>query len=225
MSAVLLAYACGADPLFLNETDAVSTIRAEGASFTGYRTYYLPDEIVDLCLQPQEGEPTSDAIGGAAGGPSIDPANCSPTDHTSDEAILLSLAQNMDALGYERVAEDEKASADLALLAGLVSKETWTLNKPYCYPNYYYPGCVNQGAPEVVVPYNSLVLELIDVDASNGDDLESTWTASVHQIQKIYDELGTSPGGGPSSTKIIAMTEAIDQAFRQSPYLADGGSK
>jgi hypothetical protein len=77
----LFVYACGADPLYFDETDTVVTISPEGTDFSDYRTYYLPDSIIDLCLQPESGTPTSEAIGGAAGGPAIDPNNCGATDH------------------------------------------------------------------------------------------------------------------------------------------------
>jgi hypothetical protein len=50
--AALAAHACGADPLYIDETDAVITLQAEGSDFSSYQTYYLPDSIIDLCLQP-----------------------------------------------------------------------------------------------------------------------------------------------------------------------------
>lgn len=220
---VLLAYACGADPLYVGESDAVITIAGEGVDYSEYSTYYMPDRIIDLCLQPSGGSPSSDAIGGAAGGPAIDPGNCYATDHTVDEEILEALEANMEALGYERVTTPE--DADLALLLGHVSRASWSLSRTYCYPNDYFPGCVSQANnPDVQVPYRSLVVQMIDLEASGQDLLESVWTAAIHQVQRIEVSLGTDLGGGTSDIRADIMTSAIATAFGQSEYLDDGGA-
>lgn len=220
----MLAYACGADPLYYEETDAVVTIRGK-EDFSQYRTYYLPETIVDLCLQPSSGSPTSSAIGGAAGGPSIDPGNCDPTDRAADEAILEALERNMDALGYERVAEEDRAEADLALLVGFVSRLTWSLDRPYCYPESYYGGCVSQSDnPPWSVRPNTLILQLVDVESSTDTDLVSVWSAAIARAQEVTAELGQSLGGGPSETKERIWEAGIEQAFSQSTYLNEGGN-
>lgn len=219
-----LAYACGADPLYLNETDAVITIQKEGADYSAFDSYYLPDRIVDLCLQPESGTPTSEAIGGAAGGPSIDSRNCFRTDHASDEAILDAIEENLSDFGYERVLESDKDEADLAVLVGIVSRSSWSLARTYCYPTNYYRGCVDQSEnPGIIVPYNSLVIQFVDVGGSEGDDLTSIWTAAIHPLQRISEQLGTSLGGGPASTKSKIWRDGIVQAFLQSGYLNEGG--
>ncbi len=220
---VSLAYACGADPLLVTESDAVITIEAEGTNYAKYGTYYLPSEIVDLCLQPQEGTPTSDAIGGAAGGPAVDPGNCYPTDHTSDEAILDAFEANLEALGYERVSDPD--DADVALLLGHVSKTSWNLGQPYCYPNYYFSGCVSQeNNPPIALPYRALVAQMVDLEASSGDDLETIWTAGIHQVQRIDASLGSGQGGAGVDVRSTIWEGAIRTAFDQSPYLRDGGN-
>lgn len=219
---LFLAYACGADPLFVNESDAVITIQAEGVNYSKYSTYYMPDEIIDLCLQPQNGVATSDAIGGAAGGPALDPGNCFPTDHLSDPDILDSIEANMADLGYERVGSAEEA--DLALLLGHVSRGNWSLSTPYCFPNSYYSGCVSQANnPQLTVPYRAMVIQMIDVEASDGDRLESIWTAGIHQLYRTDNALGTDLGGGSSSVRSEVWSDAVNTAFDQSPYLNDGG--
>ncbi len=221
-SGVLLAYACGADPLYVGESDAVITIAAEGVDYSAYSTYYMPDRIIDLCLQPRGGTPSSDAIGGAAGGPAIDPGNCYAADHTVDEEILEAFEANMDALGYERV--DSPEDADLALLLGHVTRASWSLSSIYCYPNYYFSGCVSQANnPDITVPYRALVVQLIDLERSGTSALESIWTAAIHQTQRIDGSLGTELGGGASDVRAEIMTAAIDTAFAQSTYLDDGG--
>lgn len=218
----LLAYACGADPLFVNESDAVITIEGKGVNYSRYVTYYMPNRIVDLCLQPQSGSPSSDAIGGAGGGPAIDPGNCFATDHNSDAEILDSIEDNMEAFGYQRVESPD--DADLAVLLGHVSRVSFSLSTPYCYPNSYYPGCVSQkDNPEISVPYRALVIQMIDVAASSGDALASVWTAGIHQTYRTDAALGTELGGGTSDVRTEIWQSAITTAFAQSPYLKDGG--
>lgn len=218
----LLAYACGADPLFVNESDAVITIQAEGVNYSRYTTYYMPERIVDLCLQPQSGSPSSDAIGGAGGGPAIDPGNCFATDHNSDAEILDSIEDNMDAFGYERV--DSPEDADLVVLLGHVSRASFSLSTPYCYPNSYFSGCVTQeDNPEISVPYRALVIQMIDVAASNGPQLASVWTAGIHQTHRTDTALGSELGGGTSDVRTEIWQSAITTAFSQSSYLDEGG--
>lgn len=193
--------------------------------FSEYRTYYMPQTIVDLCLQPTSGTPTSAAIGGAAGGPTIDPSNCDPTDRAADRAILDALERNLDALGYERVDEEDKADADLALLVGFVSRLSWSLDRPYCYPESYYGGCVSQSEnPPYSVRPNTLILQLVDVNRSSDTELVSVWTAAIARAQEVTAELGQSMGGGPSETKERIWEAGIDQAFAQSAYLSEGGN-
>lgn len=219
---LFLAYACGADPLYVNESDAVITIQAEGVNYSGYATYYMPDQIIDLCLQPQGGTPTSDAIGGAAGGPALDPGNCYATDHLTDPDILDSIEDNMDAFGYERVQSANEA--DLVILLGHVSRASFSLSAPYCYPNSYYSGCVSQeDNPEFSVPYRAMVIQMIDVEASDGDALESVWTAGIHQLHRTDSALGTELGGSSSNVRSEIWADAISTAFAQSPYLNAGG--
>lgn len=220
----LLAYACGADPLYVDETDAVITIQSEGTDYSQYSTYYMPSGVVDLCLQPESGTPSSDAIGGAAGGPAIDPGNCLGVNHASDPEILDAIEESMDSSGYERVSEPE--DADVVMLVAHVTRvRGWLLNRAYCYPNYYFSGCVERtDSPEILVPHASIVVQMIDRAASDDEDLHSVWTAAVHQNNRIESALGTDLGGGPSDVRADIFTDALDAAFLQSPYLSRGGN-
>lgn len=218
----LLTYACGADPLFVNESDAVITIEGKGVNYSRYSTYYMPARIIDLCLQPRNGSPSSDAIGGAGGGPAIDPGNCFATDHNSDAEILGSIEDNMEAFGYERV--ESPQDADLVILLGHVSRASFSLSTPYCYPNSYYRGCVSQkDNPDIAVPYRALVIQMIDLEASSGTNLSSVWTAGIHPTHRLDATLGTDLGGGASDVRTEIWQNAITTAFAQSPYLKEGG--
>jgi hypothetical protein len=211
---------CGAKPLLVEETDLVATIQDEGRNYSSFRTYVLVDEVGDLCLQPTSGPPSPDAYGGAGGEASADPDRCDSTEHSSDEAVLEALARNMEALGYERVSEQESESADVLLLTSRISRESWNLSLPYCYPSSYYRGCVEpiSDAP-VTLLRGSLLVQLIDLEASSGDELVTTWTAAVDQFWAIRAARGTSVGEDGADAEDTIMARAIDDAFEQSSYL------
>lgn len=212
--------ACAADPLYLEETDLVLTARDTGRDYSSFKTYVLIDELADLCLQPTSGPPSADAYGGAGGASSSDPANCFETDHSSDSAILEAIAENMEKMGYQRVSEDEVDSADALLLPALVSRGTFNLSLPYCYPDAFYRGCVQAlSARPVHLVKDSILLQLIDLSASSGDELVTSWTAAIDQYWTIRAARGTAPGSDGSDAADEILSRAVDKAFEQSPYL------
>jgi hypothetical protein len=204
----------------VEETDLVATIQDEGREYSSERTYVLVDEVGELCLQPTSGPPSPDAYGGAGGESSADPERCDPAEHSSDEAVLEALARNMEALGYERASEEESESADVLLLASRISRESWDLSKPYCYPSSFYRGCVDALSDEsVTLLKESLLVQLIDLGESSGDDLVTTWTAAIDQFWAIRAARGTSAGDDGADAEETIMSRAIDDAFKQSLYL------
>jgi hypothetical protein len=208
---LLLAPACAADPLFVEETDVIATVHDEEANFSSFKTYSLPNVLPDLCFQPTSGDPSADAYGGAGGDGFIESEECFETDHDSDAAILDALAENMEALGYERV--DDSDSADVVLLAALISRGSWAMNRAYCYPSDFYRGCVSPLSNEpVFVRTGTLLLQLIDAKKSSGEDLFTTWTAAIQQTEALRASKG-------SEAVDAVMSRAIDQAFAQSVYL------
>lgn len=211
--ALILAPACAADPLFVEETDIVATVHDEKANFSSFKTYSLPSVLPDLCFQPTSGDPSADAYGGAGGGGPIESEECYETDHNADEAILDALAENMESLGYERLDASESEEADVVLLAALIARGSWAMNRAYCYPSNFYRGCVEPlSDEEVFVRTGALLLQLIDVKKSSGEDLVTTWTAAIQQNEALRSSKG-------SDGESAVMSRAVDQAFAQSAYL------
>lgn len=215
-----VAGACGADPIFEDERDSIFSFGKSG-DFENKRTYYMPSQVNELCIQPSAGTPSSEALGGAAGGSSLSGA-CRPPDHGFDSVILDSFERNMDALGYERVSTE--AEADLALLVNVVSVEGfWSLNRPFCYPEYFFAGCSDAvTTEEIFIPEQGHIAQLVDLSGTSGEQLDVIWTTAFHLFFARYEVRGTAVSGGEAEAKVIS--EGIDVAFAQSPYLAEGGN-
>ncbi|MDZ7608582.1 MAG: DUF4136 domain-containing protein [Cyclobacteriaceae bacterium] len=118
--------------------------------------------------------------------------------------MLTQIAANMAALGWERV--DDPEDADLVLFPA-----TWTNTTIYYWYDYwcwYYPWYCGWGwgYPSVSsYTTGTLVLTLV----ANGPDYiepSRVWTAAANGL--LSGSYNTS-----------RVTEAIDQAFEQSPYL------
>lgn len=210
---------CSREYLTTAETDVTVTIGGkDGEDYSGYKTYILPDSVIDLCEAAQgDDSGVGDAAGGAGGRPSIDPDNCEETNHDLDDVILSALRENMDALGYQEIDDPTDEEPDLAFFVGTIARDNWYLATApgYCYPYYYYYGC---WYPSYSYAYNlptqAILIDLADTAKSEGGKLHSVWTAILQGLdQKSSEQTGTQ-----------RINNAVDQAFKQSPYLAEGGA-
>ena len=105
------------------------------------------------------------------------------------------------------------------VLAGWVARDHWYVEYgyPYCYYSYYYYyGCWAPSYSYVYsIPTGALLVDLAVVDESASGEFESAWTFAIRGM------LSTSAEVSPSNR----ITRGINQAFRQSPYLSEGGEK
>jgi len=220
-----VASACAADPIALGETDVVVTLSEKGRDYAEYETYALPDSLVDLCIQPESGTPTTESLStGGAGGAAA--TSCASTSHSLDESVLENLATQLDALGWTRVEWDEREDADVLLLAGWQQKDLWGLDRAYCYPPSYVSGCVQPLTDEPiairridddnVVP--PILIQMVDNSESSSTNLKNIWTAVIDQQYTIGETLGTAQGGA-NAQAVGALGRAIATAFEQSAYL------
>lgn len=221
-----VASACAADPISVGETDGVITISKKGANFSPYQTYAIADYVVDLCIQPESGTPTSESLAqGGAGGQTA--TTCAPTSHSLDAAVVESLIEQLDSLGWTQVAWKEKETADLLVLTSWQQKTGWALELPYCYPPNYVSGCVEpltnsrltlrRLEDTTIVP--PLLIQLVDTAESSSTQLANIWTAAIDQQFTIGETLGTAQGGA-NANAIGALRTAITKAFEQSPQLS-----
>lgn len=211
---------CSREYLTTAETDVTVTIGGkDGDVYSGYKTYLLPDSVVDLCEAAQDGDDADigEVIGGAGGGPSIDPDECQETNHDLDDVILSALRKNMDALGYREIDDPTQEEPDLAFFAGTIAHDNWYLatSPGYCYPSYYYYNC---WYPSYSYAYNlptqAILIDLADTAKSENGDLHSVWTVILQGLDQVSSE----------QTGTQRINNAVNQAFKQSPYLAEGGA-
>lgn len=203
---------CTRKSLTVAEADVVVTFEGKETDHSTLKTYLLPDEIVDLCAEGDEaGE--GDAPGGAGGRPEI--ASCIEADHRLDDEVLDALRDNLNALGYREIEDPSAETPDVVLLVGIVARNNWYLaSGGYCYPYYYYYGCWYPSYTYAYnLPTNAYLIDMADTKLSSGGTLVSAWTAVLQGLQEASSEKT-----GPERIR-----DAMDQAFKQSPYLSEGG--
>lgn len=197
ISSLLLLWGChpyGAQ--YSEELDVVLTNHKTGYDFVSKSTYAMPDRIVKITGNLQQGD-----------APVFIP-------DVTAQKIIARIESNMSTLGWQRV--DVSANPDLLLTPA--SWETTTIYYWYDYWYWwygsYYPGWGWGGYPGYYPPvsYSSyttgtLIMSLIDKGVLDADGNPITqWTGAVNGILTgVYDA--------------TRMNSAIDQAFAQSPYL------
>lgn len=189
---VLFLWGCYPDgPDYAEDMDLVVTHHNPDYDFVAKGTYAMPDKIVKITGNLQEGE-LPDYI---------------PDIYASK--ILNRIADNMETLGWTRVAVD--AAPDV-----LLAPAAWETTTIYYYYDYwywwwggYYP--YYPYYPPVYYGYSystgTLLLAMMDPDVigTNGNPI-SQWTGAINGIlTEQYSENRINP--------------LIDQLFTQSPYL------
>lgn len=211
--------ACSYEALTTAETDVVVTVRAEGRSFEGFKTYALPDQVSDLCDELEEDAADGPLGLGGEGGRSfgdLDLDDCIEVSHRHDDLVLETVAEQMDALGYRRIEDPEAETPDVVILAGWVAQDNYFMGSTvgWCDPYYYYYGCWYPTYSYVYnLPTSALVLDMVVVDESSEGELASAWFFAAQGLYEQSAELSAEE----------RITRAIEQGFAQSPYLGEGG--
>lgn len=226
ISAGLAGVACY--PLTIDdasEVDIVATRKAENYDYGRNKTYDLPEQVVDLCdldNLPDTGE--GGAGDGAGGRPDLD-LDCVEVSHAYDDQIIAAVKRNMEALGYQHVAEDGSETPDVMVNVGTIASNNWVV---YTYPwwgyyPYYYGGWYGSYwgwwgyypyyPPTTVVNYptGTILMQMLsikDADPVN-ERIPGIWTGAVRVLLESSDEV----------TATTRINSHIDQAFAQSPYL------
>ena len=195
MLSSFLLYSCYPDyGLSVTDYDTVITLFDENANFKQPQ-YAMPDTVVHLV---DEGT-SEDNI-----------------DRSKDQLILSTVADNMQALGYERVAVDTSAVPPaFAILVGVTTAENYTT---VYYPGYGYwggwgwwGGYPGYGYPGGSVTYNyqtgTIFLTMIEPGRVNPDDqtFASVWLARMNGV--LSSSVNTNS----------RITQRINDAFNQSP--------
>jgi hypothetical protein len=203
---VLATGACypGDGPANVQDLDVTLTIYDESVNFAGFQTFAMPDTVVEVSND------TLDAL--------------IPISRANDELILDLVADNMASVGYTRELDPVDNGADLILLVSAIGVEKtdyWVYQDWWYYWGYYpgwgYPGYPSYGpgygwyypptyVGSVTYEQGTLLLTLIDPNAADGTAVPVIWSGAIRGLMNQ----------GSSSTRI---TNGINQAFSQSPYL------
>jgi hypothetical protein len=193
-SALLLAGCYPNGPDYAEELDVVLTYHNPDYNFGTKTTYAMPDKIVKITGNLQQGD-----------APTFIP------DATA--ALILSrIEENMTSLGYQRV-DLSAGGADLLLLPA--SWEVTTVSYWYDYWYWWYGGYYGGWGwggyypPVYVTSYTTgtLMMNIVDktVLGANGNPV-TQWTGAINGVlTNTYDA--------------SRVNTAIDKAFDQSPYL------
>ncbi len=195
-------------PTAVEDFDVVLTAYDESFDFGGNLTFAMPDSVVEIDLSG---------------------TGVSTYDHSLDDLILDRIEANLVAMGYTRELDPVANGADVIVLAQVstsidVEAYTYYPYDPYWgwYPGWSYWGpCVGCGyyypwTPSFtsVVSYKSgsVIIEMIDPDADftseDGPAITARWGAILN---------GYAEGNNVANR----VSQGIDQAFDQSPYLGN----
>jgi hypothetical protein len=181
-------------PEYVEDLDVVFTTFNDAYDFQGQNTYAMPDKIV-IDVEIDRGDTTFVYMEGVY-------AN----------QILDAIEANMQALGWTRLANDGNGDADpdaeVVLSPAAISSTTYYYSYWYDwyggYYGWYYPPYYSVSS----VTTGSLIMVISDLgDAADSPigKSEASWLAVANGVAGYND--------------INRVTKAIDQAFKQSPYL------
>ncbi len=190
----LFLWGCYPDgPDYVEEMDVVTTYHNPDYDFAAGSTYVMPDMIVEITGNLAEGEK-----------PKL-------VNDVYAQPILNAIADNMDELGWTRVITTDSAtiaSADLVLLVSAVKNTTLVYYYDYWYWWYggYYPPYYGGGYYSSYT-VGTLLMTMFDPERFDfGGNTVNQWTGAANGLLTGYGN-------------ISRVTNAIDQAFSQSPYL------
>lgn len=185
----LILTSCYPDPvIYTEDLDMVYTDYDNGFSFTSMQTYAMPDSIVKVVSEISS------------------PEDLEFIEEPYNTQILKAIADNMTAMGYQRVENPEEA--DLVLLPAAWSNTTVVYWYDYwCWYYYYYCGSGYYPPYYNTTTYTTgtLVMGLV----YSGDDhieAEKVWAGAVNGVLT-------------GSNNVDRAVKGINQAFSQSPYL------
>jgi len=193
MLSVIFLWGCYPDgPNYTEDMDLVITHHNPDYNFTAKATYAMPDKIVKITGNLQEGDQVEYIPAATA------------------TSILDRVASNMESLGYQRV--DISANPDL-----LLAPAAWETTTVYYYYDYwywwyggyyppyggYYPPVYYGGSYTT----GTLLLTLMDPDELNGTGTPvNQWTGAINGILDSKYE----------PARVLPL---VDQMFTQSQYL------
>ncbi len=197
---VVSCYPEGADNI--EDYDVAITNYDKGADFSNFTTFSIPDTIVYF---------------------SNDNSGYVPI-HAFDDAIIQTITENFEALGYEKIADPTAATPASDLPSFVVTVSAFSnVNYAYFVDNWYnnwnwYWGSWWGGPfspyypwyPVSVYTYQtgSVVIEMVSTTPRSDDKVNVIWTGIADGLLQ-----------GSNASILNRIETQINQCFAQSPYL------
>lgn len=179
-----------------SESDVVGTLYDNKVNFGAFATFAMPDSVFHITGDPED--PDSPLI---------------PRDN--DAEILAMVRSKFEARGYTRVAPD--ANPDFQVLVGVTAVEVWGVYTYYpwypWYPGYpgwgwYYPPAVGASYQYTLGTLFIQMGEFFTDIPGEGETPPAYWMAAMNGVMD-----------DTSANRARRLTNGINQAFTQSPYL------
>jgi hypothetical protein len=175
---------------YYEETDIVYTNYDKKFDFKSKGTYSMPNKIVKITGNLVDGE---------------EPEFVKEPYNTQ---VITRIQENMNKMGYTYVDTQDATDVDLVLLPAV-----WTNTTVYYYYDYwcwYYPYYCGWGWGWYYPSYSTVttgtLLMTLVTDDANYVEPTNVWTAAANGLMSGYGD-------------VTRINNAIDQAFKQSPYL------
>ncbi len=188
----------------LQQLDLVITAHDETVTFSSFSTYVLLDSVVHVDL--------------------LDNDNDDLLNRDNDALVLSQIRSKIEALGYVEETDPANSTPDVILQVAALAVTNTEAYVSYPWYDWYgwypYYGCCGPGygyyypwAPTIdVVQYNTgtLVITMIDPtrEGVDANTISVIWVGGINGLLE-----------GSDAALAARVTEAIDQAFDQSPYL------
>ena len=200
-AAVLLMAACQKEPYTSDNDNSylVYTSPGKDVDFTQYKTFDMTDSLLVIGQGSKPKYVRNDAV----------------------KAILLDFRRNMEARGFVYTPDAEAADLGVQLtyvikterFVQFYSDPYWWLDYPGYWPSGYWGNWNGYYMPRPVTytyTTNALLTDIVNLtgEQKEGTPLEILWTSYIG-----------GPAGSTIQGDVTRMTEAIDQAFKQSEYL------
>ena len=200
-AAVLLMAACQKEPYTSDNDNSylVYTSPGKDVNFTQYKTFDMTDSLLVIGQGSKPKYVRKDAV----------------------KAILLDFRRNMEARGFVYAPDAEAADLGVQLtyvikterFVQFYSDPYWWLDYPGYWPSGYWGNWNGYYMPRPVTytyTTNALLTDIVNLtgEQKEGTPLEILWTSYIG-----------GPAGSTIQGDVTRMTEAIDQAFKQSEYL------
>jgi len=128
-----------------------------------------------------------------------------------DDLILGDIQRNMEQLGYSRVFEPD--SAELVLLASVITEEKWAAHLRWNWGGWW-GGSAGLSYPPVGFTY-LYTLGTVSIDMAFIEDVDLDAT----EIPVVWSAAISGPLQSDEANTANRITNGIDQAYAQSPYL------